>query len=133
MASESEETRSQDRELSRAGISAFLAIAKAWRLTDDEAQALLGVQDRATFCSWKTAPPIEVPEDVLLRISCVLGIFKALNTLFPDPQQADGWIRRPNAVPLLSGHSALERMLAGNEVDLQVVRNYLDAETGGGS
>lgn len=131
VAADREAATAQHREMSRAGMSAFLGIAKAWGLSVAESQTLLGATSPSTFYRWKRGHFTVLPEDLLKRVSCLLGIFKALNTLFPDPQQADGWIRRPNAAPLFSGRSALERMLVGNEVDLRVVRDYLDAETGG--
>lgn len=115
-------------DLSRAGMSAFLAIASAWRLTDEEAQTLLGAEGRSTFRTWKAGQSVVLPEDVLKRISCVLGIFKSLNMLFSDSRQADEWIRRPNVAQLFAGCSALERMLAGDLADLLAVRNYLDAQ-----
>jgi hypothetical protein len=67
-----------------------------------------------------------VPRDSLERISYVLGIFKALQVLFPVPQIADDWVRQPNNAPIFGGASALDRMLAGNVCDLYVVRKYLD-------
>jgi hypothetical protein len=68
---------------------------------------------------------------VLERISYVLGIYKALQILLPDPARADAWVRASNGAPLFAGRSALERMLAGNVSDLYAVRSYLDAERGG--
>jgi hypothetical protein len=61
----------------------------------------------------------------------VLGIYKALQLLLPDPARADEWVRRPNDAVPFGGRSALERMLAGQVVDLWVVRQYLDAQLGG--
>lgn len=69
-----------------------------------------------------------VARDTLERISYVLGIFRAINTLLPDKQIAADWVRRPNDASVFSGASALDRMLAGNVSDLFVVRQYLDAE-----
>jgi hypothetical protein len=52
--------------------------------------------------------------------------------LFPAPEVADAWMRKPNAAPLFGGRSALQRMLAGNVSDLNAVRRYLDGVRGGG-
>ena len=60
--------------------------------------------------------------DTLERLSYLLGIYKALQILLPDPAAADAWVRRPNAAPLFAGRSALDRMLAGNVSDLSAVR-----------
>jgi hypothetical protein len=58
-----------------------------------------------------------------------MGIHKALRYLFKEPERAHAWVRKPNAV--FNGQSALERMLAGDVIDLAAVRGYLDAERGG--
>jgi hypothetical protein len=67
-------------------------------------------------------------QDVLERISYLLGIYKALHILFPNDAQTDAWIRRPSGAALFGGASALDRTLGGQVADLFVVRQYLDAE-----
>jgi hypothetical protein len=93
--------------------------------------ALLGITARSTFFKWKKQGGVELPKDTLERISYLLGIYKALQILLPDPSAADAWIRQPNRAPMFSGRSALDRMLSGNVADLFVVRRYLDAQRGG--
>jgi hypothetical protein len=68
---------------------------------------------------------------VLERLSYVLGIYKSLQILLPEPERADAWVRRPNDAPLFGGGSALGRMLGGQVADLFLVRQYLDAQLGG--
>ena len=41
--------------------------------------------------------------DTLTRISLVLGIYKALQVLYPDQSLADHWVRLPNANPIFGG------------------------------
>lgn len=125
-----EQERHRDK-LSGAALRGFFGIAKAWGLTDAESRILLGNPSRTTFYRWKQNQEGSLSKDELERISYLLGIFKALNILFVSPEQADGWIRRPNAAPLFGGMTALDRMLAGNVADLFVVREYLDAQRGG--
>ena len=67
---------------------------------------------------------------MLERLSYLLGIYKSLQILLPDPVAADAWVRRPNTALLFGGRSALERMLSGQVADLYVVREYLDAQRG---
>ena len=59
------------------------------------------------------------------------GIYKSLELLLPDVSLADKWLTTPNDNPLFNGTAPLERMLAGQVLDLAVVRNLLDAERGG--
>lgn len=113
-----------------AGLRAFFGIAAAWGLGIDEQITLLGSPGRSTYFKWKREGATSMPRDVLERVSYILGIYKALQILIPDPAAADAWVRRPNAAPLFGGRSALERMLSGNVADLFLVRRYLDAERG---
>jgi hypothetical protein len=118
--------------LSGPALRTFFAIAEAWRLTNEEAMRLLGEPPRSTYFEWKRAGDGRLGRDTLERISYVLGIYKALQILLPDPAAADAWVRKPNTAPLFGGRSALARMMSGNVADLFVVRQYLDAVRGGG-
>lgn len=117
--------------LAPAALRTFFRIASAWELTQAEARALLGDPPESTYYKWKSGKVGSVPSDLLERISYVLGIYKALQILLPDPAAADAWVRRPNAAPLFNGRSALELMLSGRVADLFLVRQYLDWERGG--
>lgn len=119
------------RDLSGPALRAFFRIAEAWRLSATQERALLGNPPASTFFKWKKAQSGNLSRDVLERISYVLGIYKALQILFPDAARADTWVTQPNAAPLFQGQSALDRMLGGNVADLFVVRQYLDAQRGG--
>jgi hypothetical protein len=119
--------------LGAAGLRAFAGIAEAWGLSIDEQLTLLGQPPRSTFFAWRKQPDkATLPRDTLERLSNLLGIYKSLQILLPDAAAADGWVRRPNAAPPFGGRSALDRMLAGNVGDLNLVRRYLDGVRGGG-
>ncbi|XUW91351.1 MbcA/ParS/Xre antitoxin family protein [Burkholderia sp. M6-3] len=119
-------------EMSAAGLRAFFRIAQDWDLSADEQIMLLGSPGRSTYFKWKQAPETaRVGRDTLERLSLLLGIYKALQILLPQPGTADTWIKRPNSAPPFGGRRALDRMLAGNVSDLVAVRQYLDAMRGG--
>lgn len=119
-------------EMSAAGLRAFFNIARDWDLTIDEQIVLLGSPGRSTFFKWKSDPQsARLGRDTLERLSLLLGIYKALQILLPQPASADAWIKRPNSAPPFGGRRALDRMLAGNVSDLVAVRQYLDAMRGG--
>jgi hypothetical protein len=119
-------------EMSAAGLRAFFGIARDWDLSVDEQLVLLGSPGRSTFFKWKAQPhSARLTRDTLERLSLLLGIYKALQILLPQPAAADGWIKRPNGAPPFGGRRALDRMLAGNVSDLVAVRQYLDAMRGG--
>ena len=121
------------RQMAAAGLRAFARIAQAWQLSVDEQLVLLGQPGRSTFFAWRKQPEqASLPRDTLERLSNLLGIYKSLQILLPDPAAADAWVRQPNTAAPFGGQSALQRMLAGNVSDLNLVRRYLDGVRGGG-
>lgn len=113
-------------------LRAFFNMADLWALTVRQQMALLGLGAQSTFFKWKAdADSARLSRDTFERISYLLGIYRALQILLPDPAAADAWLKKPNAAPIFGGRSALERMLSGNVADLYVVRQYLDAQRGG--
>ena len=123
-------TVTSHRELDGPALRAFFQISRAWGLTAEQERTLLGKPGRSTFFRWKRDLAGSLPQDVLERISYILGIYKSLRLLFPDAEQANGWIKRANTAPLFGGAPALERLLGGQVADLFVVREYLDAQRG---
>jgi Protein of unknown function (DUF2384) len=118
--------------MSAAGLRAFFNIARDWDLNADEQIVLLGSPGRSTYFKWKSSPETaRLGRDTLERLSLLLGIYKALQILLPQPNAADAWVKRPNSAPPFGGRRALDRMLAGNISDLVAVRQYLDAMRGG--
>jgi hypothetical protein len=111
-------------------LRAFFNIADNWGLNTAQQRVLLGNPPPSTYFKWKKARAGALPRDALERISYLLGIYKALQILLPDPQRADRWVNEPNTAPLFGGQTALQRMLGGNVSDLFVVRQYLDAQRG---
>lgn len=113
-----------------AALNAFFRIADAWDLRVAEQRRLLGEPPPSTFYKWKRDRHGALGRDTLERISYLLGIWKDLQILLPDPGHADAWVRRSNDAVPFGGKSALERMLSGQVADLYEVRCYLDAQRG---
>lgn len=113
----------------RVALRAFFNIAQVWELTEEEQLIILGQPDQATFDAWRREEVSFLERDTLERISYVLGIFKAINTLLPDKRIAAEWMRKPNSAGIFGGASAVDLMTAGNVSDLFLVRQYLDAES----
>ena len=114
--------------IARPSLRAFFNIAKAWDLSEDDEAAILDQSDREALRAWKDERGPEVGGETILRISYVLGIFRAINTLLPRKDIANAWVKQPNAAPIFGGLTALDRMTRGNIEDLKIVRKYLDAE-----
>ncbi|OJF90649.1 MbcA/ParS/Xre antitoxin family protein [Pararhizobium antarcticum] len=109
-------------------MDAFSRLAEDWDLSTDEQITLLGSPGRSTFFKWKKSGG-NLPHDTIERISHLLGIYKSLQIVLPDPEAADAWVKRPNA--FFGDRSAREVMLDGQVVDIYKVREYLDAQRGG--
>lgn len=116
--------------LAAPALRSFFRLAEQWKLRIADQRKLLGDPPESTFYKWKRQQEGSLGRDTIERISYLLGIWEALQILFPDPAQADAWLHKPNQAALFGGHSALERMLSGNVADLYVVRQYLDAQRG---
>ncbi|MGK2924355.1 MAG: MbcA/ParS/Xre antitoxin family protein [Lysobacterales bacterium] len=107
-------------------------ILDAWGVKVKDWGRLLGVS-QPTVHRWKADPAAAAKansRDLLERLSYLLGIYKALQILLPDPRAADGWVNRPNAAPLFGGQAPIDRLLAGNVADLYEVRRWLDGQRG---
>lgn len=101
-------------------------LSQAWNLSEEEEGGLIGSEAGAVL-RWREKPE-EAPNSAVARISALLGIFRAINTLLPQATSADGWIRRPNQAPLFGGRSALSLMIEGGLPAMRQVRQYLDGE-----
>ncbi len=100
----------------------------AWGLTDAEARTLLGDMAQRTWARWKTGDIGKIDRDLRARMAILMGIHKALRTLFTEADRGYAWIRKPSAT--LGGRSALDLMLRGEITDLFDLRAYLLAALG---
>lgn len=120
-------------DMATAAMRTYPNITRAWGLKENEAATLLGVPN-TTYRRWKRCPEkASLDVNHLERMSLILGIYKALHILLPNPQAADSWLKRTNQNPLFAGHAPIERLLNGQVSDLYVVRQHLDAARGGGA
>ncbi len=108
----------------RAAINLF----GKWGLTDEQAATLLDMPLRS-YRRWKAEGPGRVSRDGRARLSNLIGIHKALRTIFVDAVRSYAWMKAANDA--FGGASALDVMLGGELTDLMRVRRYVDAERGG--
>ena len=132
MIAQAEQLLQRGSKVTGALLPAIFNIFSQWRLTGAQQMTLLGLGNEKTLYNWKNQPEkAKLTRDMLERASCILGIYKSLQILLPDQALADRWLSEPNDNPLFNGTAPLDRLLAGQVVDLAVVRNFLDAERGG--
>jgi hypothetical protein len=118
------------RKLSGPALRAFFRIARAWNLTAGQERALLGWPPSSTFHKYKSGDSGALSFDTLTRLSLVLGIYKALQVLYPEPAFADRWIGVPNSHALFGGRPPLAFMTDGAIDALFQVRRLLDGRRG---
>ena len=63
------------------------------RLTASEERGLLGWPASSTFHRYKSGEHGTLSLDLLTRLSLVLGIYKSLQVLYPEPAFSDAWIK----------------------------------------
>jgi hypothetical protein len=122
--------RSERERLSPAALRGFFTIMERWQVRDEDARALLGGVTNGPFYEMKKNPERVLETDRLLRISYLVGIFKALNMLYSEAL-ADAWVRRPNSNVIFAGQTPLAYLAAGGVPAMQVVRRLLDARRAG--
>ena len=113
--------------IGQVALKGFFRIAEEWGINASEQRILLGDIPRNTYTKYKALPEVKLSSDMLERISYVLGVYKALQVLFPTREQAAAWIRKKNTAYPFNGNSALALMLNGRVTDLADVRRYIDA------
>lgn len=132
MAVQAEQLLKRGPKVANSLLPAIFAIFSQWNLTGAQQMTLLGLSNEKTFYNWKNRPEkATLTRDLLERASYILGIYKSLQILLPEHALADQWLATPNDNPLFNGMAPLDRLLAGQVVDLAVVRNFLDAERSG--
>jgi hypothetical protein len=117
--------------LTPAAVEGVVRLAEIWRLTSADICALLGgVSERTWFRMKKGVWPGALSQDMLTRVSALVGVFKGLRLLFSEPL-SDEWVRLPNKGPLYRGRRPLDAMIEGGIPKMLEVRRHIDALRGG--
>lgn len=111
------------RRLGPAGLAGFRNIMEVWGATGEEARKLLGL---APGTSLDDLDPERMSEEQMVRISYLIGIYKALHTYLVG-ELADRWVGLANRDPRFGGRRPLACMAEGGVDALHEVRRMLDA------
>jgi hypothetical protein len=123
-------SRAERERLSPSAVRAFFNIIARWSIRDDDAKLLLGGLSNGPYYEMKKNPDRVLDADRLLRISYLIGMFKALNILY-SKKLADQWMRLPNTNRIFGGQTPLGYIVKGGLPAMQTVRRLLDARRGG--
>jgi hypothetical protein len=122
--------RAERDRLSPGALKAFFRIMERWRVRDEDARALLGGVTNGPFYEMKRQPDRVIDADRLMRVSYLIGIFKALRILHSE-RLADDWVQLPNQNAIFAGQTPLAYMIRGGLPAMQTVRRLLDARRAG--
>lgn len=117
-------------EVNAVALKAYARVADAWSLSLKEAAALADMSQSTWKRARKPGFAGELTKDQLLRLSAVIGIYKALALYFSAPL-AQEWFTRPNTGPLFNGMRPIDTAIDGGLPQILAVRSYLDALRGG--
>ena len=123
-------SKAERERLGPSALKAFFNIIERWGVRDEDARQLLGGVSNGPYYEMKKNPDRALDTDKLVRISYLIGIFKALNILHSG-KLADEWVRLPNTNRIFAGLAPLEYMVKGGTPAMQTVRRLLDARRGG--
>jgi len=123
-----------DRErLSTPALKAFFKMVEHFAIKVEDARKLLGGISNGPYYEMRNHPDDYVlSQDELLRVSFLVGIFKALHILHGH-NIADRWLQLENANVIFGGKTPLQYMVQGGLPAMETVRRLLDARRGGGS
>tara|TARA_B110000503_G_C7147228_1_gene413565 strand:- start:1954 stop:2340 length:387 start_codon:yes stop_codon:yes gene_type:complete len=113
-----------DKRLAKVAFNTFFNIVERWSLTEETIIILLGNPRSSQFEIWKKGGALEIDSSTLTRVSLVIGIYKALHSLFEDSEQADTWLHRPNQ--MFENKPALISLCSGELEEMYALRRYLD-------
>ena len=117
-------------------VDGMIRLADLWRLTTEETCLLLGDMSERTWFRLKKPDAVRadrtlrLSQDMLTRISVMVGIFKGLRLLFSEPL-ADDWVRLPNRGTLFGGKSPLAVAIERGIPGMMEIRCHVDALRGG--
>ena len=121
--------------LTPSAIDGMIRLAELWQLSTEETCLLLGDMSERSWFRLKKQDgradrALRLSQDMLTRISVLVGLFKGLRLLFSEPL-ADDWIRLPNRGPLFGGRSPLAVAIERGIPGMLEIRNHVDALRGG--
>lgn len=100
-------------------------------LSEDQQVRILGMPLVPTFHRWADramgGDDLTLSVDVLMRISAILGIYRALQELNSSKENVQTWLRHPQKSSTFEGRPPLATITSGSLDALLSVRHFLDA------
>ncbi len=118
-------------EQSKTALKVALEILGKWNCSEQEKIAILGI-GRSTLHKYQSRPETaRLSADLLERISYILNIHQSLRTLFDNPENIYGFVRKQNQHAFFNGATPMDIMRGGRVAGLYDVFRHIDALRGG--
>lgn len=108
-------------------IKTYLKVAELWKLTLAEQTAFLGMPENSgLFTSWRNIPSsANLDKDKLVKLTLILAVYKDVQTLYPDNEKVNQWLRTAINDAPFSGLTPIESLKTGQVANLLLIRQYL--------
>jgi uncharacterized protein (DUF2384 family) len=120
------EKGSDPTQLSVSRFCAFQDESQRLGLRVQERQRLLGGISIGAYHKWRRNESRPMSDDLLDRVGLALSLLKALRRVHPNPDDAYGWLERPNPEPPFDGRSPLDTVTRGSDADREAVLRHLE-------
>ena len=111
----------------KTALNVCFKIMFEWDISEANQRDLLGKPDSVVFKQWQEKDVRgSLQQDVLLRASCIIKIYKHLHIIFPSKQQANDWILKPNS--MFNQQTALKVIISEEIAGLQKIESYLKSQ-----
>uniref|UniRef100_UPI0040489B85 hypothetical protein n=1 Tax=Rheinheimera sp. TaxID=1869214 RepID=UPI0040489B85 len=108
-------------EIAKVAMKLFLTITEQeWGLAPEQQLSILGKTDKFIMLN----ADADLNHDMLLKISHVIAIYHTLQTLFPEAQQANAWIKKNNSA--FDDEVVLQLLMSGELNMIARVRQNLE-------
>ena len=107
----------------------YIQLAERWALSSKEAAEFIGIANH-NYRAWLRGDVESLDVVEIEKISCLLGIYRHLTTLYSGHMdRVDRWLRRQNDGDLYAGNSPYDLLLGASPNVFLLVRQQLAAET----
>ncbi len=113
--------------VAQVATEAYARIVEAWKLDDSDARKMLAVNHQTWMQIKNGKWSGLLNQEQLMRISAVIGLYKALHSCFNN-DLADRWIKRPNTGWIFSGRKPVDVLIEGGLPAMVKTRRYIIAE-----
>lgn len=111
--------------MNNVAVKIFMRLIDEWQLDENEARQTFSWLSDQDYADWCNAKLDSESQQLLEMVSHLMAIYKLSHQVFPEPEQANAWINKPNTN--LSGNSAINMIQNEGIKGAVKVRTLLEA------